>query len=365
MSNERINQKLVEYFSYTVDLFTTNCILIELIPSINLQKVHISYEVKNIFNLLNNSQSININKLSENRPYYYFINSKQYQQVNINLTLNDSQTVPFEFIEIYEFSENYHYNTYNKFTNKSLQFVKNNGEKNLSNSFYYMIDSFYTNFILIKIKPKFDYENLNIEINVGGGYYNIDKGSIKNIANLIPNYSYYFFVLSSKGDKLNIKLIINSSKNNNNPLNTINVGEYSSKNSPSFYLQSTEEKINTKIKDNKLIIFMSYLAINNSTNFIALELIPNYNLNSIECLIELEIEDKDPSSFSIVKILIITLIGIIIITAIIFIIYIKKVYLKSSSSEIESLYQNGDNENKNEKKFELALLPIDPKSSTN
>ena len=94
-------------------------------------------------------------------------------------------------------------------------------------------------------------------------------------------------------------------------------------------------------------------------------MIPNYNLSNIECLIELEIKDESPTSFSIVKILAITLIGTISITATIFIIYIKKVYLKSSSGEIENLYQNRDNENKNEKKFELALLPIDPKSSSN
>ena len=237
-------------------------------------------------------------------------------------------------------------------------------EGTLSNSFNYIIESIYTNFIIIKIKPKIDYQNLNIKVNVGGGYYDIDKGYIKNIGNLFVNYSYYLFVLSSKGDKLNINLRLNSIANNK-PFYALNILEYSSKNLPSFYLERTNIKFNIEIKDNKSIIYMSYLTKNDSTNFIALEMIPNYNLSTVECLIDLEIEDKNQISFSIIKILVIILIGIIIITVIIFIIYIKKVCLKSSSNEIEHLYQNRDNENKNEKKFELALLPIDPKSSSN
>ena len=361
---EKIDRKLVQYFSYPTDHLSTKYILIELNPNINLEKIQIKFSITNIYNQLNNSESININKLLKNIPYYYFINSKEYQQVIFNITLNNSQTIPFEFVEIYEYSEKYNYNTYNKFTNKSLQFISNMFEGTLSNSFHYIIESIYTNFIIIKIKPKIDYENLNIKVNVGGGYYDIDKGYIKNIENLFVNYSYYLFVLSSKGDKLNINLRLNSIANNK-PFYALNILEYSSKNLPSFYLERTNIKFNIEIKDNKSIIYMSYLTKNDSTNFIALEMIPNYNLSTVECLIDLEIEDKNQISFSFIKILVIILIGIIIITVIIFIIYIKKVCLKSSSNEIENLYQNRDNENKNEKKFELALLPIDPKSSSN
>ena len=365
LASKNINGKLIEYFSYNIDLFSTNFILIELAPNMNLEKVQIKFEITKIYNPINNGESASINKLMKNTPYYYFINSKQYQQVNFNLSFNYLQNIPFEFIEIYEFSEKYQYKKYNKFTNKSLEFkINNNNEKILFNSFSYMINSFYTNFIIIKFKPKFEFENLNININVGGGYYDIEKSSIKNISNLIPKYSFYFFTLSSKGDKLNIKLILDSTEIKN-PFNTLNILEYSSKNSPSYYLQNSNEKIDPKLKDNKLNIFISYLVKNNSTNFIALEIVPNYYLSSIECLIELEIEDKADNSFSIIKILIITLIGIIIITAIIFIIYIRKICLRTSSIEIENIYKNEDNENKNEKKYELALFPIDPKSTTN
>ena len=46
-----------------------------------------------------------------------------------------------------------------------------------------MVDSFYTNFIIIKIKPRIDLENLNIRIIIDGGYYDINKGETKYINN--------------------------------------------------------------------------------------------------------------------------------------------------------------------------------------
>ena len=59
--NERISGKLVEYFTYPIDCFSTNYILIELIPNINLDLIEIKYEIKNIDYALNNGQTKNIN----------------------------------------------------------------------------------------------------------------------------------------------------------------------------------------------------------------------------------------------------------------------------------------------------------------
>ena len=119
-------------------------------------------------------------------------------------------------------------------------------------------------------------------------------------------------------------------------------------------MQNTNVEFNLDKKDNKLITYISYKAKNNLTNYVALKIIPNHNLSSVECFVEKEIENKNPSSFSIVKILIIVLIVIIICTGIIFIIYIKKVLMKSSINLSDYIYQNNKNnqKNKDEKKFE-------------
>ena len=176
--------------------------------------------------------------------------------------------------------------------------------------------------------------------------------------------SYYIFIITSKGEKLNIKLTINSEEIKE-PLDSLNILEYSNKNSPSIYLQNTKEKFAIEKKDNKLIIFKSYLVKNNPTNFVALEIIANHNISSLECLIDAEIEGSNSNSLTFIKILIIILFVTIFITIIIFIIYIKKVCSKPSY-EIDNLYLNKEcSDNKNEKKFELALLPVDPESSLN
>ena len=365
LTKEIIEEKLVEYFTYPVDYSSTKYILIEMIPNINIKKVRITYEIINYNNFLNNGESNKINKALKNIPYYYFINSFQYQQVNINLSIINLQQKPFEFIEIYEYSSIYNNNEYYKYTNKAIMFVADDNNQFLTTSFSYMIDSLYTKFIMIKIRPILEIENLEIKINVGGGSYEIDKGLIKNLTNLFAKFSYYIFALASYEEKLKIKFIINTNEIQK-PINTFNILEYSNKNSPSIYSKNLNKEYKSEINDNELTITLSYLPKNQSTNFIALEIIPDYNLSSIQCLIETEIEDKKTSSFSLVKILIVILIIIIIFTLIVSVIYIRKVCLKSSSIEIENLYQNkNDNNDKNEKKFELVLLPLDPNFSLN
>ena len=355
--NKRESINAIEYFTYIIDNIETNYILVEIKPNINLEAIIIKNKITNSDYSLYNGESKIINKITKNVPYYFSIIANQYQQININLKLNYLLDNPFEFIEIYEFPNRFEYKSHNKYTNKATNFIRENNNI-LTTSISYMVDSFYTKFIIIKIKPKFDFENLNIRIIVDGGYYDINKGETKYINNLIPKYSYYFFVISSKGEKLNYKLSINSN-DTENYFESLNVYEYSNKNSPLVYLQNTNAEFNLDKIGDKLITYVSYQAKNNLTNFVALKIIPNHNLSSVECLIEKEIENENNSSFSTVKILTIVLIVIIIFTGIIFIIYIKKTLMKSSINSSDYFFQNNNKNqrNKDEKKVELKLLP--------
>ena len=244
----------------------------------NLDLIEINYEIKDIDNYtLNNDESKTINKLLKNMPYYYFINVKQYQQINVNLTTNFLKDDAIKFIEIYEFSDKYSYNSYNKYINKSTEFINNDNNNNnvIQKSFSYMVESIYTNFIVIKIKTEFDQDYLNIRIDIGGGYHDIEKGFVKNITNLFCKYSYYFFVLTSKGEKLNFKLIINSNELKD-PFNSVNIIEYSNKQSPPIILRKTNNnRFLNEIIDNKLVTSISYQVKDNSTNFIALQVLLN------------------------------------------------------------------------------------------
>ena len=362
ISNERKLGQLIEYFTYSIDEFTTNYILIELKPNINIKYILIQYEIANNYYELSNGENKTINALKINVPYYLNINIKQFEQINITLITDYLVNNPFEFIEIYEISDKLHITEYNKYINKSIQFTSYNNK--LINSFSKMIDSFYTTSIFIKIKTNYDLEYLNIKMSIGGGAFEINKGTENNITNLFPGFSYYFLILSSNKEKLNITLTIKSNETDN-PFNSMNIYEYSSKKSSLDYLKNTTSVQNTIIKDNKLIISLYYQIQSDLCNYVGLEMIPNYQINSIEWLIETEEEknNNDNSSVSVIKILIIILVIIISITLIIFFIYIKKFCLKPSSSIIEEIDKL--NNESNEKKFELALMPIDQSSSSN
>ena len=337
-----------------------------------MKKIRITYEIININNILNNGESNKINKALKNIPYYYLINSYQYQQIKINLLINKLQRKPFEFLEIYEYSELYHYNKYNKFTKKSMKFFIKN-KKFLTNSFTYITNSFYTKYILIKIRPLLDIEYLEVKLNIVGGSFDIDKDLMKNLTNLFAKYSYYIFVLSSKEEKLKIKFILNNNNTDiKKPFNSLNILEYSNKSSPSIYSQKLNLNLNKEYKNeiinNELFITLSYLKKNQSTNYICLEIIPDYNLSSLQCLIEKEIEENNNSSslFSLFELLIIILIIMSVFILIVSIIYIKKVYLKSTSIEIGTIFHYKNNNDKNVKAFEMTLLlPVDHNSSLN
>ena len=165
--------------------------------------------------------------------------------------MNYLQENPDNLIQIYELKSIQELNEYNAYTNTSIKFIDNKYES-LFGLLTYSINSIYTSVILVKIILKKNYiEYLNTEIDIGGGYYEIEKGLIKNVtANLFPKYSYYFFIIASKGEKLNIKLILND-QDKEKPFSNINIYEYSNKNAISFYLYNVNKEIKTEIKDNK------------------------------------------------------------------------------------------------------------------
>ena len=358
---EKNNQYIIESFSYSIDNLNTNYILIELIPKINLDYMLIKYEISKSDYDLYNGKSKNISNIITNYPYYYSIKSNQYQQVNININLSIKYILgnnPFEFIEIYELRDIYNLNSYNKYINKPILF--NNENNNiLSTSLSYTIDSFYTSYLVIKIITKDNLNYLNTKMEVGGGYYETEKGAIKNISNLFMGFSYYIFIVSSIGEKLNIKLTTNTNYTKT-PFNSSDIYEYSNKNSPFIYLKNTKDKYNTEIKSNEIISLLSYEIKDNNTNYIALKIVPNYDINSIKCFVEL-FEEKE-SSFSLIKILIIILVIVISITGILFLLYIKK-----SCSKNSDIIEFVDSKNKiyEEQKIESGLLNIEPISSIN
>ena len=141
ISNKMKSYRLIEYFSYSIDNFNTNYLLIELIPNMDVSSILIEYEITNSYYKLSNFELKNLTKTIPSIPNYYFIYLKQYEQVNINLITNYLNNTPFEFIEIYELSDHNYFTSVNQYNNKTIEFIKDNNN-NLISSISLMIDSF-------------------------------------------------------------------------------------------------------------------------------------------------------------------------------------------------------------------------------
>jgi hypothetical protein len=187
----------------------------------------------------------NLTKIIPSIPYYYFIYLKQYEQVKINLITNYLNNTPFEFIEIYELSDHNYFTSINQYNNKTIEFIKDNNN-NLISSISLMIDSFYTKSIIVKIKSNYELEYLNVKMDVGGGAFTINKGTIENVTNLCLKFSYYFFVFTSQGEKLNLKLTMKSNEKNKH-FHPLNIYELSNKNTAFINLPNTKGELD-KIK---------------------------------------------------------------------------------------------------------------------
>ena len=117
---------IIKYFTYIIDNIETNYVLVELKSDKNLEKIIIKNKITNSDYSLYNRELKNINKINKTIPYYFSIIAKQYQKININIKLNYLSDNPFEFIEICEYPNRFEYKSYNNYTNKSTNFIREN-----------------------------------------------------------------------------------------------------------------------------------------------------------------------------------------------------------------------------------------------
>ena len=62
ISNKMKSHQLIEYFSYSIDNFNTNYLLIELIPNMDVSSILIEYEITNSYYKLSNFELKNLTK---------------------------------------------------------------------------------------------------------------------------------------------------------------------------------------------------------------------------------------------------------------------------------------------------------------
>ena len=215
-----------------------------------------------------------IKSLNSSETYSLYINALQYQSLNISLIMSDMSTLPFTFLYIKEYS-----NRASSSFLKSISISNNNNE--LTSYFTYLVNNYYTQFIALQFTPNYNIDYIAVNINVEGGAYDLLNGIAKNITNLKSGIPYYFFISTFQFQTNSINLTM--SYMNKEPFTYSYIYEYSSRLS-SIYHKSTNESFNHK----QLTSTLTYLVNNYDTTYIALKIIPFYNINYIIAKIDIE-----------------------------------------------------------------------------
>ena len=182
------NNQLISSFTYSVNYSDTQYIALKFTPNYNISHFTIKIDSEFIYDLSNGVDK-NITNLKSGIPYYFFLPSTQLQTDIINLTMNYMSIEPFSYLYIYEY-ESRSSSNYINIKNQNLTMLKKNNE--LSSSFTYLVSSYTTKYIALKLTPIYNISYIVVNINAEG-VYNLTNGVDNNVTNLKSGIIYYFF----------------------------------------------------------------------------------------------------------------------------------------------------------------------------
>ena len=130
---------------------------------------------------------------------------------------------PFSYINIYE--NKLKFST--EHIKSSTRLISSTSEK-----FLYQMANQYNLYLIIEIIPNYDFEQLNITINLFDGAFDLVVGPSKDIKELWPGLSYYIFMPSYHLQTLNVRIKTNYMPSQ--PFNSIDIYEYEYKDSPDY-----------------------------------------------------------------------------------------------------------------------------------
>jgi hypothetical protein len=249
----------------------------------------------------NNGFMINLTNIKSGYPYYFFIKINQFENSSLILTMENTNTNPFDYLVLYEYDSN------------------NNNPKNTSHTFKTKIEnnklvlhfSYFTNItkkVAFHIVPKSNIDNLNVTIKNGGGYYPL-YNFINYYRNLISGKSYYFSLNTIPNynyDNRIVNILFVMTYVNDNQFNQIKIYEYSSNNILSTYNKYTIDYI-PSIKREKnsmkeLVSLYTYEIQSYQTNYIVFQIAPNYDIDRIDINYNFnsDSENKNTNTFTLV-----------------------------------------------------------------
>ena len=329
-STHSISSPLETFIYQMTNNYDTPHLIIEINPNYNFEQLNISINLFDAAFELKNEYSKDIKGLFPGGTYYLIISSTQLQTLNVGIKMEEMTSQPFNSIDIYE----YPYKNspdYNYYENKPISFTRNNNqlETNIlyTNSFSFNYYSFYTVF---EIKPIKNIKSMSISLDIYGKVFELYDYYPQTFSNLESNNKYYLTKYVEKKQKTYLTIKINNIYQNK-PFDNVTIYEYSKNDKIQYF-----EEINPPTeKDNELVISISYNVKLSSPIKLVFEIIPNYDLDSIEAFIEIKNNNSSDSSIALIIVLSIIIPVIIIIGIFILLRFMKKKNNKIENKQIE------------------------------
>ena len=276
----------VTFSPYNVSLSSTNYIAFELVPTRNISYMDVKIDITDGIYDISNQELKSINNIISEGTYIFYLQVKEEEKIDINITTNYINSKPFNSVYIYEYQERYDSFNYKKVSSLPISTTRINNE--LISSFHYTIstDQIYyyyrTNYLALRLVPSFNIDYMNVKMIILSENFDLNNGVSQTFTNLEPLTSYYFYTNANQNQ--NIKISLNMNNITQNPFSFVNLYEYQSK--TSRYDKKSKELISFTTKNNKSESSISYSIEKYSTNYIVLKIKPLYYINYISIKID-------------------------------------------------------------------------------
>ena len=210
--------------------------------------------------------------------FYYFSFEAEIKKIyKINFELNGLYRSTS--IDIYEFKNKYNHEYTNK-ENYVVSFKTNDYKKYFSLTNFSAKNST-TNFISFRMKPPEEMKKLKIFLETEDGEIIFLKyGDSKNIYNITKESSYFFIINVNRFEIVFINLSIDNL--NKQALTKLDIIENVAPNN------ITSQNISFSKKNNTLVATNSYMSFNEYINYITIKIIPNYEIEFLNILIDFQ-----------------------------------------------------------------------------
>ena len=253
ITTSKINNEFISSFLYFITNFNIHHISLEIVPSYDIDYIKfLITPIQNRFDLSNGVEK-KIMNLKSGFLYYFYISCHLFQSASISLSMNSSKSWPVDYLYIYEYSNS-----------RLPECIKSTSLylSSYTNAYLnYQVSDNNTKDIALKIKPKNDFNDITVKIDVDDIVFDISNGVETNVTNLKSGNQYYFFIPSTIFQNATLLLTMNSTNIDINDY--MYVYEYRNRSKLDYIIKTTYKLSSSSV------ISLSYLVKNYYTEYIS------------------------------------------------------------------------------------------------